>query len=280
MRAELDILSGSTVLSVDEYDAGLRYLARVAQWCQRLLEFHFGAVVQHWQKLTPLVQHFVPDRLRDSPLLPFTRILDTLVADANRISGIQHTVFGQHIATGVRALNPGLSRGRLMLQSSDGKALQPDGIYMMESTRHSLTPVAGIITRGEVSSVSHMQLLARNLGIPNLVVVDSLYQKIQRHLGESVVIAISHHGKVNIERDSPRWDVVFGQEQANSHGKIHPDLKKLNLRDRVLMPRSTIRANDSCCTVGPKAGSRGELSHYVPGEGKSVVVIPVGRHTT
>jgi len=276
MRAELDILRESTVLGVDEYAGGLRYLARIAQWCQRSLEFHFASTVSHWQKLTPLVQHFVPDRLRDSPLLPFTRILDTLVADANRISGITHAVFGQNIATGVRALNPGLSRGRLMLQPSNGEALQPDGIYMMESTRHSLTPVAGIITRGEGSSVSHMQLLARNLGIPNLVVNDSLFQKIKTHLGESVVIAISHHGMVHIESNSSKWDVVFGQEQAIAHDRIQPDLRKLNLRNRMLKPLSAIRARDSGRTVGPKAANLGELSHYFPGKVNPGLVIPFG----
>jgi len=281
MRGELHGLMHTDVLSVAAYASGLRYLARTMQWCQRSLEFHFSATVNRWQKLTPVAQNYVPDRLRNSPLLAFTRILDSLVEDANRLSGMKHTVFGRNIATGLRALNPGLGRGRLLLPPSPGQALQPDGIYIMPSTRHSLTPVAGIITRGEGSSVSHMQLLARNLGIPNLVVDDRLYKQIQAHVGESVVVAVSRHGVVNIEADGQQWDVVFGEEKvgeekASADITIKPDLNKLNLRDRMLRPLHRIRAVDSGRTVGPKAANLGELSHYYPDKVNPGLVIPFG----
>ncbi|MDQ6970497.1 MAG: PEP/pyruvate-binding domain-containing protein [Mariprofundus sp.] len=276
MRGELERLRQSDVLNVTEYAAALRYLSRITQWCQRSLEFHFSATIKRWQRLTPQAQQYVPDRLRNSPLLPFTRILDTLVMDANQLSGMQHTLFGRNIATGLRALNPGLGRGRLLLPPMQGEALQADGIYIMPSTRHSLTPVAGIITRGEGSSVSHMQLLARNLGIPNLLVDDNLYEQIQTHVGESVVVAISHHGVVNIEADGQQWDAVFGLEKNNASIRIYADLEKLNLRDLKLRPLNRIRARDSGRTVGPKAANLGELKHYYPDHVNPGLVIPFG----
>ncbi len=275
MQERLHTLMQADELSVAAYADGLRYLSRITQWCQRSLEFHFSATLKRWQTLTPVAQNYVSDRLRNSPLLAFTRILDTLVEDANHLSGMRHTLFGRHIATGLRALNPGLGRGRLLLPLP-GKPLQPDGIYIMPSTRHSLTPVAGIITRGEGSSVSHMQLLARNLGIPNLVVDDRLYQQIKTHVGESIVVAISHHGVINIAADEPQWDAVFGQEQANAQITIQADLNKLNLRDRMLRPLYRIRAVDSGRTVGPKAANLGELSHYYPDKVNPGLVIPFG----
>jgi len=276
MQGELSVLMQSDVLNVAEYANGLRYLARITQWCQRSLEFHFSGTVKRWQQLTPLAQQYVPDRLRNSPLLPFTRILDTLVMDAYQLSGMKHTIFGRDIATGLRALNPGLGRGRLLLPPAQGELLQPDGIYIMPSTRHSLTPVAGIITRGEGSSVSHMQLLARNLGIPNLVVDDRLSEQIQAHLGESVVMAISHHGVVNIEADGHQWDAAFGEEKVGARVSIKANLNKLNLHDHMLRPLHRIRARDSGRTVGPKAANLGELSYYYPDKVNPGLVIPFG----
>jgi len=276
MRDELHALLQADVLSVAAYAKGLRYLSRMTQWCQRSLEFHFSTTVQRWQRLTPMARYYVPDRLRNSPLLAFTRILDTLVTDANQLSGMKHTLFGRHIATGLRALNPGLGRGRLLFAPPPGQPLQADGIYIMPSTRHSLTPVAGIITRGEGSSVSHMQLLARNLGIPNLVVDDRLYKQIRAHVGEPIVMAISHHGVIHIAADGPQWDVVFGQEQVRTHITIQADLNKLNLRERMLRPLHRIRSADSGRTVGPKAANLGELSHYYPDQVNPGLVIPFG----
>ena len=276
IESELARLSENGSLSVAEYYDGLRYLARVTQWSQRSLEFHFGATAKRWQVLTDLVQNFVPDRVRSSPLLPFSRILDSLIADASQLSGIKHRVFGQEVATGMRGLNPGLQRGILLLSPEHGTEMRVDGIYILRSTRQELTPVAGIITRGEGSSLSHMQLLARNLGIPNLVVDEALYSRIKSHVGERIVVAISHQGVVSIERDSPEWDLIFGGETLAEEVTIKADLNKLDLDDWALKPLSRVRSRDSGRTIGPKAANLGELFHFYPDMVNPGLVIPFG----
>ncbi len=274
-RHELETLIHSDDISVHDYYTGLRYLARVSEWAQRTLEFHFDHTVKHWQHLTPLARNFMPERLRSSPLLPFTRILDSLVADAGRLSGITHRVFGREIATGLRALNPGIRRGILLPAPAAGEDMRADGIYMLDATRQELKPVAGIITRGEGSSVSHVQLLARNLGIPNMVVDDALFATIQAHAGERIVMAISYQGMVSIEPDSSKWDAVFGRESI-ARDIITADLKKLNLADTRLKSLDRIRARDSGRTVGPKAANLGELFHYYPDMVNAGIILPFG----
>ena len=274
-RTELEMLAKPTSLSVAEYHAGLRYLARVPQWAQQSMDYHFGSAVERWSDLTPLASRFVPDRLRGSPLLLFSRVLDTLTADANRLAGIRHTLFGREIASGLRALNPGLRRGVLLLPPESGQ-MRADGIYILQSTEQELPPVAGIITRGEGSSLSHVQLLARNMGIPNVVADGARIAAIQSHAGEAVVMAVSQRGVVYIEPDSPIWDAAFQNEVQADDIHIEADLDKLDLQDQAFKPLSALRAEDSGRSVGPKAANLGELMHYYPDRVNPGLVIPFG----
>jgi len=274
-RAVMETLRQKHWVEAQHYYNKLRYLARISEWSQHALAFHFAQTVKRWQRLTPLTVNFIPERLRSSPLLPFTRTLDALIADAGEMSGIKHTVFGRSIGTGLRALNPGIRRGTLLLAPDDGQPLHADGIYMLQSTRRELTPVAGIITRGEGSSVSHIQLLARNLGIPNMVVDRTLFSMLKTHLGEQIVMLISQRGMVVVERDAPKWDAVFGQRRQ-ARKIITADMKKLDLVRKQIIGLNRIRARDSGRTAGPKAANLGELKHYYPDKVNPGLVLPFG----
>ncbi|RLL55081.1 phosphoenolpyruvate synthase [Mariprofundus sp. EBB-1] len=272
---ELDALLQHRRIKVRDYHASLNYLGRVSQWSQRALAFHFSTALKQWQPITPLVQLFIPDRLRGSPLLPYMQVLDTLIVDANSLSGMKHQLFGREVGSGLRALNQGLRRGVLLAEPKQGEKMRSDGIYILKSTTQKLTPIAGIITRGEGSSVSHVQLLARNMGIPNLVADDMRIAEIRTHIGERVVLAVSQRGVINIVPDHKKWDVVFGSESQDKV-TINPDLEKLNLKDKTIIALKIIRATDSGRTVGPKAANLGQLSYYYPQLVGPGLVIPFG----
>jgi hypothetical protein len=269
-------LEASATPPVEDYYNALRYLARVPQWAQRALEFQFGPTVEQWLDLTPLASHLVPDRLRGSPLLSYTRTLDELMQDANRMVGVRQYLFEHEAAGGLRALNPGLRRGQLLAAPQAGEDYHKDGIYLLPSTTPELPPIAGILTRGEGSSLSHVQLLARNLGIPNVVVDDALLGQIQSHLGEHIVLAVSPRGTVQISADGPQWDDIFGREELAPDVVIRPDLAKLNLQQRDLLPLQQVRASDSGRIAGPKAANLGELKQYYPDAVNPGLVIPFG----
>ncbi len=271
----------STLEASDEPDAGeyasaLRYLARVPQWAQRALEFQFGPTIERWLDLTPLAVHYVPDRLRGSPLLAYTRVLDVLVQDADQLVGTTQYLFERKLAGGLRALNPGLSRGLLLAAPPAGQDFRKDGIYLLPSTTPELPPIAGILTRGEGSSLSHVQLLARNLGIPNVVVDDRVLAELQLHIGDRIVLAVSPRGTVQISADGPHWDDIFGREQLAAAVVIRPELQKLDLTVVDPLPLDAIRATDSGRIVGPKAANLGELLHHYPQAVNPGMVIPFG----
>ena len=267
--------SKADTLDVTDYANSLRYLARVPQWAQQLMEFQFGTTVQRWSRLTPIAAHLVPDRLRGSPLLVYTRVLDGLVQDSNALIGVRHQLFGEPVGTGLRALNPGLRRGVLLLPPDDGD-FRRDGIYLLPSTTPELPPVAGILTRGEGSSLSHVQLLARNLGIPNVVIDEARISQVMPHVGQPIVLAVSPRGAVEISRDDEHWQTIFGREAIGEDVVIQPDLGKLDLKRTDLLALSDVRASDSGRIVGPKAANLGELRSNYPAAVNPGVVIPFG----
>ena len=118
-ETELESLRHVDTVSAARYQSALAYLARVSQWAQRTMAFHFSTTIKQWQRLTPMAVNFVPDRLRNSPLLAFTRVLDSLMRDVDAQTGLIHHVFGHDVAGGLRALNPGISRGILLEQPDD-----------------------------------------------------------------------------------------------------------------------------------------------------------------
>jgi hypothetical protein len=275
-QATREALGRVTVTSIplERYRAELGYLARVPVWAGRELTFQFGEAVTKLARIEPLASQFVPGRLRASPLLVYSALLDGLLLEANAQAGIEHEIFGQKVGAGLRALNPGLARGILRLDASDPK---PDGIYLLPETTANLPPVAGILTLEAGNILSHVQLLASNLGIPNVVVDAALVPRLQAMAGRPVVLAVSPGGRVLIAEDGPRWADVFGQ-QEKAPERIHPDLAKLDLARRDPIPLSELRASDAGRIAGPKAANLGELKHHYPEDVADGLVIPFGAY--
>lgn len=284
IEASLDRLESNRKLKVAAYRKELRYLGRAPEWADRWVRFHFGEVVDKWAPIEPVSNLYPQDRLRGSPLLFYGANLDGLVNDANRVAGIEHRLFGHRAGAGLRALNPGLARGTLLVpRGGHVEGLRRDGIYLLPETVSELPPVSGILTRGEGSSLSHVQLLARNLGIPNVVVRESLLPEVQRNVGQHVVLAVSPGGVVQLENDGPQWDEVFGSKKTigksaepGSEVIIRPDLEKLDLSVRDFVPLADLRATDSGRLSGPKGANLGELRHNFGEMVPNGFVIPFG----
>jgi hypothetical protein len=255
------------------YETEVRYLARASSWAEQTLRFYFSEGVTHLTRIEPLAAGYFHDRLRGSPLLFYGELVSVLLSDADRLAGIRHELFGHSVSAGVRALNPGLARGGLF--TGDGTSYKADGIYVVEETRADLPTVAGLLTAGAGNPVSHVQLLARNLGIPNVWLSHAVLDSLRPKLGRRVVLAVSPHGTVRLDDDGPSWDAVFGRSQ-NTDILIEPDMKKLDLQYRQLVDLAELRAADAGRIVGPKAANLGELKYHYPAAVADGITIPFG----
>jgi hypothetical protein len=283
-RAELD--KSWARFSVDEISLGdhlaaLRSLGLLPAWGSQTLRQHFGEAMDKLTAIEPMADLFIQDQLRGSPLLAYSQGLDALARDANRAAGVQHRLLGREIGAGFTALNPGLARG-VLYANPDMKAvggLRADGIYLLPETVSELPPVAGILTAGAGNPLSHVQLLARNLGIPNVAVDPALLPALRPLDGKRIVLAVSPAGLVEVHEDGPKWDATFGTEAGKKPEQavmFAPDLSKLDLKQRDLVSLDKLRADDSGRTVGPKAAKLGELKSRFPDRVVGGVGLPFG----
>ena len=283
-RRERDALQESLAplkkdrLPLKDYMDQLRYLGRVPGWGTQGLRFHFYESMQKLAAIEPTAFLFIQDQLRGSPLLFLSQTLDTLQRDANRLAGVTHRLFGKQIGVGFRALNPGLARGVLHVRPDVARTddFRTDGIYLLPETVADLPPIAGILTAGEGNPLSHIQLLARNLGIPNVSVDQELISRFAAHDGKTVVLAVSPAGLVELAEDGKRWQRVFGDDEEKTQTLIRPDLDKLDLRFKKFVGLDDLKADDSGRIVGPKAAKLGELRHHYPQAVAAGVAIPFG----
>jgi hypothetical protein len=278
LRKEFARLSVETIRLADYRDA-LRMLGLVPGWGTQGLNLQFIVAMDKLAALEPLAQLFIQDQLRGSPLLFYSQTLDRLSRDANRLAGVQHKLFGKDIGTGFNALNPGLARGTLRAAPDMQRVdeFTPDGIYLLPETVGDLPPVGGILTAGAGNPLSHVQLLARNLGIPNVAVDESVVEALRKADGRRIVLAVSRAGLVEINEDGPRWDKLLGADaKTDSDVVFEPDVKKLDLSKRDFVDLGALRAADSGRIVGPKAAKLGELNARFPGRVAPGVGIPFG----
>jgi hypothetical protein len=262
-----------------QYKAELEYTARVPEWADRALRFHFDETVTRFAAIEPLSQRYIHDRLRGSLLLSYTAVLESLMLDANQQLGIRNFLFGQPADSGLRGLNAGLARGTLKISNpgQNFRKFDPAGIYVLPATTEDLPPVAGILTSGEGNILSHIQLLARNLGIPNVAVDKKWLPRLKTMEGQQVVMAVSPRGVVQLAVDGPQWDPIFEEQQGAQDILIRPDMQKLDLDTRRFIALDHLRASDSGKICGPKAANLGELRRFFPEAVTDGLVIPFGR---
>lgn len=278
MRAELAQLDAAAP-SPALYKQVLDYLALAPHWASQNFRLHFGAAMDKLSEIEPKAALFIQDQLRGSALLAHAEGVDALVRDANALNGISNRLFERDVGGGLRALNPGLAQGVLSF-ALDGEleGLERDYIYVLPETVSDLPPVAGILTAGEGNPLSHVQLLARNLGIPNVAFDQRLLAELRAHEGKRVVLAVSPGGAVRIMPAGADTDALFEQaSNAAGNTSITVDLAKLDLTARDFIDLRTLRSSDSGRIVGPKAAKLGELKAHYPDAVADGIAIPFGR---
>ena len=113
-----------------------------------------------------------------------------------------------------------------------------------------LKPVAGIATVAEGNLVSHVQLLARNLGIPNSVISAENFKELKAYEGEEVFYAVSPKGTIILKEANDmngEEEDLFDKKSSDKkkESKIEVPIDKINIEKNDLLNLTEIDAKSS-----------------------------------
>ncbi|MGH7788176.1 MAG: PEP/pyruvate-binding domain-containing protein [Candidatus Binatia bacterium] len=287
----LDALLADPSPSRAEFIDRLHEAERVVEWAQANVTLAFAEVMPAWTLVLPDTAGIRDDVLRGSPLLLFAQVARRLDDAALGARRAQHEFFGAAVDADVRALNPGLAIGRLRVAPKHG-AYARDEIVALPETPADLDPAAGILTQGEGNMLSHVQLLARALGIPNVVLGPSAYARLKPHDGQQVFFIVTPGGRVIIKEaaamsatDRDVYAEYTRNEKRNDDGslaggapRLHIDRDKVDLSQVLPIDLDDVRRSDSGKFCGPKAAYLGELRHEFPQHVARGLVVPFGAY--
>ncbi len=269
-------------LTLKEMTSYLESARRIVEWGTGMTRATYDDVIDLFDGFEPLAHGFIDDRIRSSVLLPLGDNVGRLGNVISTQSAMANQVMNLNNQSTIRGLNPGYSFGELVVitGSAENLDVSKDKIYIMEQPPSDLKPVAGIATVSEGNMVSHVQLLARNLGIPNAVVSLENVNQLKRYAGQKVFYAVSSKGRVIMKPESAmtaQEKALFTEEaQERSDNRVTVPVDKVRLDQTTILNMRDVKATDSGKLCGPKAANLGQLKSLFPEHVVEGFVIPFG----
>lgn len=251
---------------------------RLVEWGAGTTRGIYKNVVELYNGFEPLAYGFFDDKIRSSILLPFGDAVSELGNAVAKEAKFSNQILDLPNQSSFRGLNPGYALGELVVVtgSSDEVEVSKDKIYIFQSPASDLKPVAGIATVTEGNMVSHVQLLARNLGIPNAVLSEENLQALKKYSGEKVFFAVSNKGTViiKLERNLSAEEQKLFEVKKRKEEKIEVPTDQIELKNTAVLNLRDVKSKDSGKICGPKAANLGQLKEMFPDKVVEGIVIP------
>ncbi|MEM6965161.1 MAG: PEP/pyruvate-binding domain-containing protein [Bacteroidota bacterium] len=252
----------------------------LVEWATGTTRGVYRTTVDLFGGFEPLAFGFYDDKIRSSILLPLGNAVSDLGNAIAVAANFSNQIFDFSNTSNYRGLNPGYALGELVVVSGNAEAIEvaKDKIYIFHHPASDLKPVAGIATVSEGNMVSHVQLLARNLGIPNAVLSEENLNELKKYSGKKVFYAVSNKGTVlmKLEKEMTEEERKLFEVKKRSQEKIAVPVEKIQLDKTAVLPMRDVRAKDSGKLCGPKAANLGQLKAMFPDKVVEGIVIPFG----
>lgn len=157
-------------------------------------------------------------------------------------------------------LNTGRAEGRLRIVRSEEqlRTLSPRDIPVLDEVPIALAPVAGLVTQRPSTLLSHVNLLAKGWGIPNVYVRDA-QNALRQYDGRWVALEVTHNDyRVTPLARPARTPAATAARPVARNNLPRPDLTVVALK-----PLADLRARDSS-HCGVKAANLGTLKAALP----------------
>ena len=251
------------------------------EWGTGMVHSIYGDVVEEYSKFEPKAYGFYDDRIRSSLLLPLGDAIGNLGGLVSRQIGLTSEIAGVDNVSSIRGLNPGYTKGKLVVVAGNAEGMQvdPNKIYIFDHPPSDLKPVSGIATVSEGNLVSHVQLLARNLAIPNAAISSDNLNDLKDLDGQEIFYAVSNQGTVVLKPASNMSAIenaLFNKANKKEKKTIRIPEGKLKLEGKLPLDMAAVGSADSGILCGPKAANLGQLKQLFPDKVVNGIVIPFG----
>ena len=267
-------------LSISELTKKLESARGVVEWSSAMVKSEYHDVVQTYTGFEPKAYSFIDDRIRSSIALQLGKSVGELGSFIAKESSLNNKVLSVTNQSTIRGLNPGYAFGELVVHSGSPEEVEVAGdkIYVFERAPSDLKPVAGIATVAEGNLVSHVQLLARNLGIPNAALSNENLEELKAYHGKKVFYAVSNKGTVIIKEESAMSaeEKALFTKKVRKEDKIKVPVQDIRLDQKNIVNLRDVNAKDSGKLCGPKAANLGQLKEMFPENVVEGFVIPFG----
>ena len=271
-------LANADNLTADELTTWHENARRLVEWSAGITRGVYKNAVELFSGFEPMAYGFYDDKIRSSILLPLGNSVSDLGNVVAEAADFSNQVLDLTSQSSFRGLNPGYALGELVVVdgSSEGLEVSSDKIYVFYSPPSDLKPVTGIATVTEGNMVSHVQLLARNLGIPNVVLSEDNLKELKKYSGKKIFFAVSNKGTVIMKLEKDMNDVerkLFEVKKRNQE-KIAVPIDEIRLDNTAVLDLRDVKSKDSGKICGPKAANLGQLKNMFPDQVVEGVVIP------
>ncbi|MCB2208848.1 MAG: phosphoenolpyruvate synthase [Bacteroidetes bacterium] len=270
----------SAAILLDDLNQRLEISRRLVEWSAGTSRGVYKEVIELYAGFEPLVYGFNDDRIRSSLLLYLGNCVSELGEFIAKEADLSNKVMDIQGQSHIRGINPGYAMGELVVinEVTEETKIFGDKIYVFNYPPADLKPVAGIATVTEGNMVSHVQLLARNLGIPNAVVSANNLEELKKHNGKTIFYAVSNKGTVIMkpaEHMTIEEKKLFETKQR-SEEKIMVPVNPIDLTQTGILNLRDVHASHSGIQCGPKAANLGQLKLMFPEHVVEGLVIPFG----
>ena len=253
---------------------------RVVEWSTSLVKANYQETVNKYADFESFAYGFIDDRIRNSVTLNLGETVSKLNTFASDISNVNNNVMNISNQGAIRGLNPGYAFGKLIVVDGNPENIEvnTNNIYIFQKPPSDLKPVAGIMTFSEGNLVSHVQLLARNLGIPNAALSSDNLKSLEKYANKNVFYAVSNKGNVilKLENDMSDEEQKLFNKKERTKNMITVPTDKLRLDVSKIINMKDVKASDSGILCGPKAANLGELKNLFPNKVVDGIIIPFG----
>jgi len=272
-------VNSASSISVDQLNDYLATTRSVVEWSTAMIHANYAKEIGIFEKFEPMILGYSDDLVRSSVLLHLGQNVGLLGKFIATNLSLTNQVFKIENQGQLRGLNPGFAKGELVVANSlEGLEVSADKIYVFQQPPSDLKPVAGIATVSEGNLVSHVQLLARNLAIPNAVLSQQNLNSLKEYSGKQVFYAISNSGTVIMklaENMTPTEKALF-EVKKRANDKIRVDIDKMDLKRTNVLNLRDVNAASSGKICGPKAANLGQLKLMFPVNVVEGIVISFG----